>query len=122
MVVKELMNRNGTAAGQLIAPNGFCSDPIFAANQTGCVGPLTEKSDYTLNNVFTTIYGFDAIVASLFIATICVINEVCAAGSGSGEWRVELIERRESWMRGSRGLMLSVEVVALFELRLEGLP
>jgi len=54
---------------------GFCSDPVFAANQTACVTPFTAFADYTLNNIFTTIYGFMAIVITLFLATLCVINK-----------------------------------------------
>jgi len=54
---------------------GFCSDPTFAAAQTPCVGPVTAYADYTLNNIFTTIYGFMAILIALFLATMCVINK-----------------------------------------------
>jgi len=54
---------------------GFCSDPTFAAAQTPCVGPITSFADYTLNNIFTTIYGFMAILIALFLATMCVINK-----------------------------------------------
>jgi len=54
---------------------GFCSDPTFAAAQTPCVTPFTAHADYTLNNIFTTIYGFMSILVCLFLATICVINK-----------------------------------------------
>lgn len=53
----------------------FCVDETFANNQTGCVSPLASFSDYTLNNTFTTIYGFMAITLSLFLASLCQINK-----------------------------------------------
>ncbi|KZV94055.1 hypothetical protein EXIGLDRAFT_645526 [Exidia glandulosa HHB12029] len=54
---------------------GFCSDATFASNQTGCVTPLTGYADYTLNNIFTCIYGYTAILTALMLASICVINK-----------------------------------------------
>jgi len=59
----------------LIVNAGFCTDPTFAAAQTPCVTPFTGFADYTLNNIFTTIYGFMAILVCLFLATLCVINK-----------------------------------------------
>jgi len=38
-----------------------------------CVKAITGFADYTLNNVFTSIYGFMAPVLCLLLATICVI-------------------------------------------------
>jgi hypothetical protein len=38
-----------------------------------CVSPITSFADYTLNNVFTSIYGFMAPVLCLLLASICVI-------------------------------------------------
>ncbi|KAH9946337.1 tetraspanin [Epithele typhae] len=62
---------------------GFCANLTFANSlvdpnntETGrCVGPVTKDADYTLNNVFTTIYGFMAVVIGLFLATMCVIKQ-----------------------------------------------
>lgn len=54
---------------------GFCQDPTFAKNQTACVGPVTGFADYTLNNVFTSIYGFMSIIILFMLATMCVINK-----------------------------------------------
>jgi len=53
---------------------GFCSDPTSAANATPCVGPITASADYTLNNIFSTIYGFMAVILFLFLASMCVIK------------------------------------------------
>jgi len=40
-----------------------------------CVGPITNFADKTLNEIFTTVYGFMAIVLSLLLATLCVIKK-----------------------------------------------
>ncbi|KAH7889947.1 hypothetical protein F5I97DRAFT_1848835 [Phlebopus sp. FC_14] len=40
-----------------------------------CVTPITKFADTTLNNVFSTVYGFMAIVIGLFLATMCVIKK-----------------------------------------------
>lgn len=40
-----------------------------------CVQPVTNFADMTLNNIFTTIYGFMAIVLCLLLASICVIKK-----------------------------------------------
>ncbi|WVF69601.1 hypothetical protein IAT40_004379 [Kwoniella sp. CBS 6097] len=70
---------NGTLSGGLITQAGFCEDKESAASRVGCQTIITSAtspgSDYTLSNIFTTIYGFEAIIAALFLATVCVINE-----------------------------------------------
>jgi len=40
-----------------------------------CVTPITNFADFTLNSIFTTIYGFMAIVVCLLLATLCVIKK-----------------------------------------------
>ncbi|KAL0947318.1 hypothetical protein HGRIS_013437 [Hohenbuehelia grisea] len=40
-----------------------------------CVKPITAFADSTLNNIFTTVYGFMAIVLCLLLATLCVIKK-----------------------------------------------
>jgi len=59
----------------MVVNSGFCVDPAFAAKQTACVDPVTTYADYTLNNIFTSIYGFQAIILCFFLATICVIKK-----------------------------------------------
>ncbi|EJD53241.1 hypothetical protein AURDEDRAFT_110940 [Auricularia subglabra TFB-10046 SS5] len=54
---------------------GFCASQTFAAKQTGCVTKLTGYADFTLNNIFTTIYGYEAILVGLLLASLCVINQ-----------------------------------------------
>lgn len=62
---------------------GFCANQTFvdslfnksAPDQNACVGPITAFTDFTLNNIFTTIYGFMAIIISLFLASLCVIHQ-----------------------------------------------
>ncbi|KAI0822603.1 tetraspanin [Trametes gibbosa] len=60
----------------------FCTNQTFVnslvdPNNTDtfrCVAPLTKFTDFTLNNVFTTMYGFMAVVVMLFLASMCVIK------------------------------------------------
>ncbi|KAG1819500.1 tetraspanin [Suillus subaureus] len=40
-----------------------------------CVTPITKFTDLTLNNVFSTVDGFMAIVIGLFLANMCVIKK-----------------------------------------------
>jgi len=40
-----------------------------------CVGPITSFADSTLNDIFTTVYGFMAIILCLLLATLCVIKK-----------------------------------------------
>ncbi|ORX34059.1 hypothetical protein BD324DRAFT_194482 [Kockovaella imperatae] len=70
---------NGTTAGLFTATGGHCIDTAFAATQPGCQASITSSSppgsDYVLNQLFTSIYGFEAIIGGLFLATLCIINE-----------------------------------------------
>jgi len=59
----------------------FCANQTFVdtlapANMSAhwCVTPVTAFADYALNNTFTTIYGFMAIVLGLFLCSLCVIK------------------------------------------------
>jgi len=65
---------NGT---DLVEMGGtFCADPTFVAQtQSFCVTPITLKADNTLNPIFSTVYGFMAVLLCFFMATLCVINE-----------------------------------------------
>ena len=70
---------NGTDLG--VVGGNFCSNATFVqstneTNGNSCVGPITKYSDYTLNNIFTSVYGYMAVVICLFLATLCVINKV----------------------------------------------
>jgi len=58
----------------------FCQNQTFVEvtnNATGnfCVTPITAFADMTLNNIFSTIYGYMAIVILLFLASLCVLNK-----------------------------------------------
>lgn len=65
---------NGT---DLVQMGGtFCADPAFVAQtQSFCVTPITQEANDTLNPIFSTVYGFMAILLCFFMATLCVINE-----------------------------------------------
>lgn len=99
---------NGTTAGAFFPHDAaassvtpFCADPVFAANQTGCVSFITKFTDPTLELTFSyvtlwpilpsrarradsrgivcrdrSIYGFVIILAMFALATVCLINEV----------------------------------------------
>jgi hypothetical protein len=70
---------NGTDLAEI--GGSFCTsqDVINNLNATltsnFCVGGVTAYADYTLNNIFTSIYGFMAIVLSLLLASLCVIKK-----------------------------------------------
>jgi len=59
----------------------FCNSPQVVANLNStittnfCVTPITLFTDYTLENTFTTIYGYQAVVLSLLVASLCVIKK-----------------------------------------------
>lgn len=55
----------------------FCVDDNFIrnVNKNFCVDPITKFADNSLNNVFTTVYGFMAVILALFLASLCVINK-----------------------------------------------
>jgi hypothetical protein len=91
--------RNGTIEGKFETTLGFCSDPVFAASQVGCMSTskslerikLTQVTsshapgtDYTLNNIFTCLYGWIAILVTFLLATLCVIKEVSRNISSGG--------------------------------------
>ncbi|KAI0670637.1 tetraspanin [Trametes maxima] len=60
----------------------FCTNQTFVdtlvdptnTDAHRCVAPLTKFTDFTLNNTFTTMFGFMAIVVLLFLASMCVIK------------------------------------------------
>jgi len=59
----------------------FCQSQDFISSlatdvlSNFCVTPITSFVDMTLNNVFSTIYGFMAIVLCLLLASLCVIKK-----------------------------------------------
>ncbi|RSH92367.1 phospholipid scramblase 1 [Saitozyma podzolica] len=69
---------NSTAAGEFTTHLGFCADVTPATNITGCESFITSAdsgSSFDLENVFSSIYGFELIIGCFFLATVCVINE-----------------------------------------------
>jgi len=70
---------NGTDLAQV--GGSFCQSQSFisslASNVSSnfCVLPITGFADVTLNNIFSTVYGFMAIVLSLLLASLCVIKK-----------------------------------------------
>ncbi|CAK5279488.1 unnamed protein product [Mycena citricolor] len=69
-----------TAADAAIQAGSFCTSQDFAnglSNATAnfCVSHITAFTDYTLENTFTTIYGFMAVVLTLLVTSLCVIKK-----------------------------------------------
>ncbi|KAF9234771.1 hypothetical protein BU15DRAFT_52181 [Melanogaster broomeanus] len=63
------------ATDEVAFGGNFCPNAAAAmAANSFCVTPITKFADMTLNNVFSTIYGFMAIVIGLFLATMCVMK------------------------------------------------
>jgi len=69
---------NGTDTAEI---GGYCQSSEFinglnaSVVENFCMTPITGFAHMTLNNVFTTIYGFMAIVLCLLLATLCVIKK-----------------------------------------------
>jgi len=68
-------------ASDLIEIGGsFCQNSTFAnslnttVTSNFCVAPITQHVDDSLNNVFSTTYGFMAGVIGLFLSSLCVIK------------------------------------------------
>jgi len=65
-----------------IRAGSFCQSQDFvnslfnatATTTNACVTPVTAHTDFTLNNIFTSVYGFMAVVICLLLATLCVIK------------------------------------------------
>jgi len=61
--------------------SSFCTSQDFIGKLNNgidsnfCVKPITDFADMTLNNIFTTVYGYMAIVVCLLLATLCVIKK-----------------------------------------------
>jgi len=67
-------------SSDLVVIGGFCANETFVqgtinATQNFCVTALTNEADDTLTNIFSSVYGFMAIVIGLGMATWCVINK-----------------------------------------------
>ncbi|KAI0005853.1 tetraspanin [Russula compacta] len=68
-------------ASDLIELNGnFCQNATFVNSlntsdlSNFCVTPITAYADTSLNDVFTTTYGFMAAIIGLFLSSLCVIK------------------------------------------------
>jgi len=64
--------RNGT---NVEIGGTVCSTFEVANAATGCMDPFTNEADFLLDQAFTTIWGFTAITACLFISTLCVMKK-----------------------------------------------
>jgi len=53
----------------------FVSSLVANVTTNFCVTPVTNFADVTLNNIFTTVYGYMAIVLCLLMSSLCVIKK-----------------------------------------------
>jgi len=58
-----------------VGGNTCSSQQAAQSLNSTCVNPITSSADVTLNDIFTTIYGFMAIVLALLLASLCVIKK-----------------------------------------------
>jgi len=63
--------RNST---ELAVSAGYCADTTFASTQPGCSTIILPYAAYTLQNIFSSVFGFMAVVIGFFLATVCVVN------------------------------------------------
>lgn len=70
----------------LVEKSQFCSDSQIAFTQAldptdinnsadFCVGKITAFTDYALENIFSSCYGFMPVVLGLLLLSVCVINK-----------------------------------------------
>jgi hypothetical protein len=65
--------------GSFCKDSSFIQSPAFLGNDSGisfaCVGPIPSAADQLMNHVFTTTYGFMAVIVGLFLTSLCVISK-----------------------------------------------
>jgi hypothetical protein len=65
-----------SATDEVAFGGNFCPNQAAAtAANSFCVTPITKFADTILNHIFSTVYGFMAIVIGLFLATLCVMTK-----------------------------------------------
>lgn len=52
----------------------FCTSQDIANAANSCVTPVTAFADWTLNTVFTMVYGYMGVIICLFLTTLCIIK------------------------------------------------
>jgi len=63
--------RNST---ELAVFAGYCADTTFASSQPGCSTVILPYAAYTLQNIFSSVFGLMVVVIGFFLATVCVVN------------------------------------------------
>jgi len=68
---------DGQVIGGTFCTSQSVADALGANNNTAnfCVTPVTKFTDYTLENTFTTIYGYMAVVLTLLATSLCAIKK-----------------------------------------------
>jgi len=63
--------RNST---ELAVAAGTCADATTAASLPGCSTYIHPFATYTLQNIFSSVFGFMLVVVGFFLATVCIVN------------------------------------------------
>ncbi|KAL4074681.1 hypothetical protein V8B97DRAFT_1951708 [Scleroderma yunnanense] len=64
------------ATDEVAFGGSFCPNQAAAiVANSFCVNPTVKFADSVLNNVFSTVYGFMAIVIGLFLSTMCIMKK-----------------------------------------------
>jgi len=61
-------------SSELAVAAGTCANTATAANLPGCSTILLPNATYTLQNIFSAVFGFALVVVCFFLATVCVVN------------------------------------------------
>jgi len=64
--------RTGTFCKSQDFVNSLYNATVTTTN--ACINPVNAAAEVTLNQIFTPVYGFMAVVICLFLATLCVIK------------------------------------------------
>ncbi|TFY73520.1 hypothetical protein EWM64_g10492 [Hericium alpestre] len=63
-----------TVGGKFCTSQDFANSLNATVTSNFCVTPITKFADTSLNEVFTSVYGFIAVVICLFLSSLCVIK------------------------------------------------
>ncbi|KAJ7074333.1 tetraspanin [Mycena amicta] len=66
---------NPVFGGNFCVSQDFANSLATNVTTNFCVTPITLHTDYTLENTFTTIYGYMSVVIGLLVCSLCVIKK-----------------------------------------------
>jgi len=68
-------NDTAEVGGSFCTSRQFIDSLDVATPTNFCVSPITKFADNTLMNIFSSVYGFMAVIICLFLASLCVIKK-----------------------------------------------